>query len=44
MSYIFYKQVMGKTGGYQVKSAKNSMMLNIGGLVTSNYVYIVGVE
>ncbi len=37
-----YKQVTGKAGGYQVKNAKNAMMLNIGGSATTNYVYIVG--
>lgn len=39
-----YKQVSGKAGTYQVKGAKNAMMLNIGGSATTNYVYIVGVE
>ena len=37
-----YKQVVGKAGGYQVKGAKNGMMLNIGGSATTNYVFIVG--
>lgn len=37
-----YKQVTGKAGGYQVKGAKNGMMLNIGGSATTNYVFIVG--
>lgn len=37
-----YKQVTGKAGGYQVKVAKNGMMLNIGGSATTNYVFIVG--
>ena len=36
-----YKQVTGKAGGYQVKGAKNGMMLNIGGSATTNYVFIV---
>lgn len=39
-----YKQVTGKAGGYQVKNAKNAMMLNIGGSATTNYVFIVGQE
>ncbi len=39
-----YKQVTGLAGGYQVKKAKNGMMLNIGGSATTNYVFIVGVE
>ncbi len=37
-----YKQVTGLAGGYQVKDAKNGMMLNIGGSATTNYVFIVG--
>ena len=39
-----YKQVTGKAGSYQVKDAKNALMLNIGGSATTNYVYIVGME
>lgn len=39
-----YKQVTGKAGSYQVKGAKNGMMLNIGGSATTNYVFIVGKE
>lgn len=39
-----YKQVTGKAGGYQVKEAKNGMMLNIGGSATTNYVFIVNKE
>lgn len=39
-----YKQVSGSAGGYQVKNAKNALMLNIGGSATTNYVYIVGME
>lgn len=37
-----YKQVTGTAGNYQVKNAKNAMMLNIGGSATTNYVFIVG--
>lgn len=37
-----YKQVAGKAGTYQVKNAKNAMMLNIGGSATTNYVFVVG--
>lgn len=37
-----YKQVTGTAGGYQIRGAKNGMMLNIGGSATTNYVYIVG--
>ena len=39
-----YKQVTGKAASYQVKGAKNGMMLNIGGSATTNYVFIVGKE
>ncbi len=39
-----YKQVSGNAGDYQVKGAKNAMMLNIGGSATTNYVFIVGQE
>ena len=39
-----YKQVSGKAGAYQVKGARNAMMLNIGGSATTNYVFIVGRE
>ena len=39
-----YKQVTGTAGGYQIKNAKNGMMLNIGGSATTNYVFIVGAE
>ena len=39
-----YKQVAGKAGAYQVKGAKNAMMLNIGGSATTNYVFVVGQE
>lgn len=39
-----YKQVTGQAGNYQVKGAKNAMMLNIGGSATTNYVFIVGQE
>ena len=39
-----YKQVTGKAGNYQIKGAKNGMMLNIGGSATTNYVFIVGEE
>lgn len=37
-----YKQVTGTAGKYQVKGAKNGMMLNIGGSATTNYVFIIG--
>ena len=39
-----YKQVTGTAGDYQIKGAKNGMMLNIGGSATTNYVFIVGTE
>ena len=37
-----YKQVTGTAGDYQIKNAKNAMMLNIGGSATTNYVFIIG--
>lgn len=39
-----YKQVTGQAGNYQVKGARNGMMLNIGGSATTNYVFILGKE
>jgi acetyl-CoA C-acetyltransferase len=42
MMLDLYKQVANKAGKYQVKNAKNGMMLNIGGSATTNYVYVVG--
>ncbi len=37
-----YRQISGTAFGYQVKHARNAMMLNIGGSATTNYVFIVG--
>lgn len=37
-----FKQIAGKAGEYQVRNAKNGMMLNIGGSATTNYVYVIG--
>lgn len=37
-----YKQVSHLSGNYQVPNVKNTMMLNIGGSATTNYVFIVG--
>ncbi len=37
-----YKQIANKAGKYQIKNAKNGMMLNIGGSATTNYCFIVG--
>ena len=37
-----YKQVTGTANGYQIKNARNGMMLNIGGSATTNYVFLVG--
>ena len=37
-----YKQVTGTAGDYQVKEARNGMMLNIGGTATTNYVFVIG--
>ena len=42
MMLDLYKQVTGTAGEYQVTDVKNSMMLNIGGSATTNYVFIVG--
>lgn len=42
MMLDLFKQVSRQAGNYQVKNAKNAMMLNIGGSATTNYVYIVG--
>lgn len=39
-----YKQVSGTAGTYQIRGAKNAMMLNIGGSATTNYVFIIGNE
>lgn len=39
-----YKQVNGQAGKYQVKGARNAMMLNIGGSATTNFVFVVGKE
>lgn len=39
-----YKQVSGKAGGYQIKNARNALMLNIGGSATTNYTFIVSRE
>ncbi len=38
-----YKQVTGNAGSYQVKGARNGMMLNIGGSATTNYVFLVSI-
>ena len=37
-----YKQISNNAGDYQIKNARNGMMLNIGGTATTNYVIIVG--
>lgn len=37
-----YRQVTNTAGRYQVKDARNAMMLNIGGSATTNYAYIIG--
>ncbi|MFA4826832.1 MAG: acetyl-CoA acetyltransferase [Candidatus Shapirobacteria bacterium] len=36
-----HKQITNTAGSYQVKNTNNSMMLNIGGSATTNYVFIV---
>ena len=42
MMLDLYKQVTNKAGCYQINNAKNGMMLNICGSVTTNYAFIVG--
>jgi acetyl-CoA C-acetyltransferase len=42
MMLDLYKQISGNAGGYQVKGAKNGMMLNFGGSATTNFAFIVG--
>lgn len=42
MMLDLHKQVTGTAGDYQVKGAKNGLMLNIGGSATTNMVFIVG--
>ncbi len=37
-----YRQVTDSAGRYQIRGAKNAMMLNIGGSATTNYVFIIG--
>lgn len=44
MMLDLYKQVTNKEGNYQVKNARNGMMLNIGGSATINFVFILGDE
>lgn len=39
-----YKQVTNNAGKYQVKNAKNAMMLNLGGTATTNYCFIIGMK
>ncbi|EMY68057.1 acetyl-CoA acetyltransferase [Leptospira vanthielii] len=42
MMLDLYKQVTNTAGDYQVKGAKNGLMLNIGGSATTNFVFILG--
>lgn len=44
MMLDLYKQVTGNAGKYQVKKARNALMLNIGGSATTNYVFVVGIN
>ena len=37
-----WKQVSNHAGEYQVPTAKNAMMLNIGGSATTNYAFVIG--
>jgi acetyl-CoA C-acetyltransferase len=43
MMLDLYKQATGQAGSYQVKGAKNGIMLNFGGSATTNYAFVVGV-
>ena len=42
MMLDLYKQVTGTAGNYQIKNARNGMMLNLGGSASTNYSFIVG--
>jgi acetyl-CoA C-acetyltransferase len=42
MMLDLYKQLSNTAGDYQVKDARNGMMLNIGGSATTNFVFVVG--
>lgn len=42
MMLDLYKQVTNNAGEYQIKKAKNGIMLNIGGSATTNYCFILG--
>ena len=42
MMLDLYKQVTNNAGDYQIKNAKNGMMLNLGGSASTNYSFIVG--
>ncbi|MBR2529099.1 MAG: thiolase domain-containing protein [Blautia sp.] len=44
MMLDLYRQINGIAGEYQVRKARNGMMLNIGGTATTNYVFIIGAE
>ena len=39
-----YKQITNTAGNYQVKNAKNALMLNIGGTATTNYSFVIGID
>ncbi len=42
MMLDLYKQVANKAGGYQVKDARNGLMLNFGGSATTNFAFLIG--
>lgn len=42
MMLDLHKQITGQAGKYQLKKARNGMMLNIGGTATTNYTFILG--
>ena len=44
MMLDLYKQVTNNAGNYQVRNAKNGMMLNLGGSASTNYCFIIGMR
>ncbi len=44
MMLDLYKQLTGTAGAYQVKGARNGMMLNFGGSATTNYAFVLSMR
>ena len=42
MMLDLFKQVNNTAGKYQIKNARNGMMLNLGGSATTNFSFIIG--